>query len=225
MEEHKKIADKLGLSCVLETEHSGLFVGPLKDKELYRKAVENIKLPRHHAILIGNVECYPKRYTQFFSDKSEGYSFTGSIARAEPFTIEKKDEETKEEKEERRNRRSLKRLMKQINKDFGEKYNGALVNRYVTDQNQSDYIGKHSDDERHLGKGGVVGIVYGITRKFRIKRKGGKIEGKNFFDVDIPDGSIVWMAGLFQREFTHEIPIEKRRHGIRTSVTFRYHKV
>lgn len=225
MEEYKNLAEKLGLACVLETENSGLFVGPLQNKEEYRKAVENIKLPRHHAILIGNVECYPKRYTQFFSDDSKGYSFTGSTAHSEPFTVKKKENETKEEKENRRNRRTLKRLMKQINKDFGETYNGALVNRYVTSKEQADYIGKHSDDERHLGKGGVVGIVYGITRKFRIKNKTGKIEGKNFFDVDVPDGSIVWMAGQFQKEFTHEIPIEKRRLGVRTSVTFRYHKV
>ena len=36
-------------------------------------------------------------------------------------------------------------------------------------------------------------------------------------------GKIIHMGGEFQREFTHEIPIEKKKQGLRYSFTFRHH--
>ena len=37
------------------------------------------------------------------------------------------------------------------------------------------------------------------------------------------NGDILHMGGDFQKEFTHEIPVQKRITGSRISFTFRYH--
>lgn len=84
--------------------------------------------------------------------------------------------------------------MVRINEMFGDKYNGILVNRYVTDNDTNDYIGAHSDDESNLGTGGVIGVIYGITRKFHIRDKATK---KIVCDADVPNGAIVWTLVLF----------------------------
>ena len=60
----------------------------------------------------------------------------------------------------------------------------------------------------------------GATRKFRIRNKKDK---KIVLDIPLRHGDLVLMKGDFQKEFTHEIPVEKRVTGMRTSFTFREH--
>ena len=108
--------------------------------------------------------------------------------------------------------------MSYINTKFNYDYNGILINKYL---DGNDCIGKHSDDERGLdAKIGVIAISYGAVRKFRIRNK---ITGK--IEIDVPTGAskIIQMAGNFQKEFTHEIPIEKKVKEVRYSFTFRKH--
>jgi alkylated DNA repair dioxygenase AlkB len=105
-----------------------------------------------------------------------------------------------------------------INTKFNYSYNGILINKYTDGQ---DYIGKHTDDERGLdGKVGVISISYGAVRKFRICNK---ITGKIEIDVPTDPTKIIQMVGNFQKEFTHEIPIEKKIKDTRYSLTFRKH--
>jgi alkylated DNA repair dioxygenase AlkB len=42
-------------------------------------------------------------------------------------------------------------------------------------------------------------------------------------DVPLPSGMLVHMGGDFQKEFTHEVPIEKKIREGRYSFTFRQH--
>ena len=79
----------------------------------------------------------------------------------------------------------------------------------------SDYIGAHSDDETNLGTIGVVALSYGAQRNFRVRNKNTR---KIVANVDTKDDEILTMDGDFQKEFTHEIPIQKKIKGIRYSL-------
>ncbi len=116
-----------------------------------------------------------------------------------------------------RSPKSLEELLKMVNKIFGTDYNGILVNKYKTGE---DYISAHSDDEISLDKSGVVAISWGTTRKFRIRNKQTK---KIVGDFPLESGNMVQMSGNFQKEFTHEIPVEKKIKEERISFTFRRH--
>ena len=86
--------------------------------------------------------------------------------------------------------------------------------------NGDDSIGAHSDDEKNLGNKGVVAISYGAVRKFRIRDRTTR---KIVIDIPTISNEIIHMGGDFQKEFTHQIPVEKRVKDIRYSFTFRKH--
>jgi alkylated DNA repair dioxygenase AlkB len=104
-----------------------------------------------------------------------------------------------------------------VNKKFKTRFNGILVNKYA---NGLDNIGEHSDDESQLDNAGVVAISYGAIRKFRIRDKKTK---KIVKDIPTLPNQIIQMAGDFQKEFKHGIPVEKKVKEPRISFTFRKH--
>jgi alkylated DNA repair dioxygenase AlkB len=72
-------------------------------------------------------------------------------------------------------------------------------------------IGFYSDDEGGLdSRVGVIALSYGAIRKFRIRNK---LTGNIEIDVPTEPTNIIQMAGDFQKEFTHEIPLEKKVKG------------
>lgn len=134
----------------------------------------------------------------FFSDISMGYRYSGQIAPPQPLTP------------------CLKNLIQKVNALYGAEFNGIFLNEYEDGEN---YIGPHSDDERHLDKIGVVSVSYGAVRTFRIRNKKTK---QIVRDIPMLSSRFLHMGGDFQKEFTHEIPPEKRIQGIRYSFTFRH---
>src|SRR5690606_5365744 len=111
-------------------------------------------------------------------------------------------------------------LIKEINNTLNTKFNGILVNRYT---NGEKYIGAHSDNEDSLDKNNkmVVGLCYGPgIRTFRIRDK---ITKKVILDYEHKPKTLLVMQGEFQKEFTHEIPIQKSVKDERISLTFRNH--
>ena len=108
-------------------------------------------------------------------------------------------------------------LLNVVNKIYNSDFNGILVNRY---KNGSDYISPHSDDETGLDNNGVIAISYGAKRIFRIRDKNTKAIIK---DIPLESYSIVQMGGDFQKEFTHEVPVQKKVSDERISFTFRKH--
>ncbi len=139
----------------------------------------------------------------FVSDESKGYKYSGQISEAIPLGSAP----------------LVTKCMNTINNVLDTKFNGVLINRYL---NGEKYIGAHSDDETGLdpSKSMVVGISYGATRKFRIRDK---LTGKIVLDYHQKSGTLLVMEGDFQKEFTHEIPQEKRVKTERISMTFRCH--
>jgi alkylated DNA repair dioxygenase AlkB len=144
-------------------------------------------------------EAIQHRNIGFFSDHSEGYRYSGQLATSKPLTA------------------SLQILLNLINIEFGSDFNGILVNEYP---DGTHYIGKHSDDESALSNAGIVCISYGASRKFRIRAK---LTGEIVMDIPTTSKEIWVMGGDFQKEFTHEVPVEKKVKEKRVSFTFRKH--
>jgi alkylated DNA repair dioxygenase AlkB len=165
---------------------------------------KNLPLIKNPKIKIFGKDAEMHRSVGFFSDESKGYKYSNQISKSielPPF---------------------LKELLEKINKEFDTDFNGILVNMYSSGE---DYIGAHSDDEKGLGKRStVIGISLGETRIMRFRGKKTPIiqNGKKYVDMEMPNGCLFSMED-FQKEFTHEIPIQKKINGTRISLTFRKH--
>ena len=192
------------MDTIIKTEKSFLNVYTDSSEEyinLIKLCVAEItdKLIENPQINIYGKSAIQHRSIGFFSNKSIGYYYSGQLAKSQSLT------------------NNLSILLDKINLKFDSKFNGILVNKYI---NGNDYIGAHSDDETSLDKCGVVCISYGAVRKFRIKDK---ITKKTIIDIPTISNNILHMGGDFQKEFTHEIPIEKKIKEVRYSFTFRKH--
>jgi alkylated DNA repair dioxygenase AlkB len=171
------------------------------DNSLILRCINEIqgKLLERPKIIVYGKECHQNRNIGFFSDTSIGYRYSGQIAHSQPLTP------------------ALKELLDYVNKIYGAGFNGILLNQYM---NGEDTIGAHSDDERMLDPVGVVCLTHGAERLFRVRNKETK---KIVFDERMKSGMLYHMGGDFQKEFTHEIPQEKRVKEMRYSFTFRRH--
>lgn len=192
------------MSEVIQTSQSALVLHDLDQDRIdlveeCAKQVDSL-LDFHPEIKIFNKVCHQQRSIGFFSETSVGYRYSGQIARSKEMLP------------------CLKELLNYINQKFGSEFNGILVNKYLSGE---EYIGKHSDDEKALDPGtGVVCCSFGALRKFRIREKE---SGKLVMDIPTESNKIIQMRGDFQKEFTHEIPIEKKVKESRFSFTFRKH--
>jgi alkylated DNA repair dioxygenase AlkB len=194
------------MTTLLKTATSALILHELDTNicHLIETCVRSIgeELDVNPAIIVYGKICHQHRSVGFYSDTSRGYNYSTSITPSKPMHP------------------CLRELLEYINTTFNYNYNGILINRYI---NGEDYIGKHSDDERGLDdKVGVISMSYGAVRKFRIRNK---ITGKIEIDVPTDPTKIIQMVGNFQKEFTHEIPIEKKVKDVRYSLTFRKHYI
>ena len=173
----------------------------VEDQQIIAKCVEEIKdkLLKNPEVIVYGKRGIQHREIGFFSDESIGYEYSNNLARSQPLTP------------------FLKKLLELVNKKFKTRFNGILVNKYA---NGLDNIGEHSDDESQLDNAGVVAISYGAIRKFRIRDKKTK---KIVKDIPTLPNQIIQMAGDFQKEFKHGIPVEKKVKEPRISFTFRKH--
>jgi len=168
------------------------------------------KLAEKPPIMVYGKMCRQQRNVGFFSDESSGYNYSSQKMPSQPLTP------------------AMAALLKKVNEQLGATYNGMLVNEYL---NGDDKIGAHSDDERDLDPAvGVAALSVGGGRIFRIRRKqvgahSGFEGGKKFFDHVTGNYELMVMGGKFQKEFTHEIPEQKKVRDKRLSITFRKHAI
>lgn len=186
----------------IQTQNSFLSTIDLEQsQDLIRSCIDEIQnqLLEYPPILVYGKQCKQNRSIGFFSDTSIGYFYSKQLCESKPLT------------------NNLKLLLEKVNQIFDSDFNGILVNKYL---NGEDYIGKHSDDETGLDPVGVVALSYGAVRKFRIRDKQ---SGKKVIDIPTLPYHLIHMGGDFQKEFTHEIPVEKKVKDVRYSFTFRKH--
>jgi len=95
------------------------------------------------------------------------------------------------------------------------KFNSVLLNYY---RDERDSMGMHSDDERALGRNPVVAsVTFGATRTFILRHKA----SGQMVKLDLPDGSLLLMAGALQHHWQHGINKSTRSLGARVNLTFR----
>lgn len=185
----------------IQTKDSFLSKTRFPKRELLENCVKYIqdKLEERPKIKIFGKECRQNRNVGFFSNEVDRYKYSNSYMSAQPLDD------------------YLVELIETVNEMTKNNFNGILINYYIDGNN---YIGAHSDNELELGNNGVISISYGSTRKFRIRDKKTKTV---FKDIVIEDCDMIHMGGKFQKEFTHEIPVERRIKESRYSFTFRRH--
>ena len=170
-------------------------------KDLINKCIIDIKdsLNEYPKIFVYGRECIQHRSIGFFSDKSIGYTYSRKLESSQNLTD------------------NLKKLLEIINTFFKSDFNGILINKYL---DGNEYISSHSDDEKEISENGVISISVGAVRKFRIRDKSSR---KIVKDIPTEPYNVIHMNGDFQKEFLHEIPIEKKIKDCRYSLTFRKH--
>ena len=191
------------MDIVIQTQRSSLKLIKHNYKELIEKIIEEIKekLEVKPEIIVFGKVCNQNRNIAFYSNDSIGYHYSNRLLRSKPLTV------------------NIQMLLNYINEKFNSDFNGILINQYM---DGNDYISAHSDDETNLGTIGVLSLSYGAIRNFRIRNKKDK---KIVANIDTKDDELILMDGDFQKEFTHEIPIQKKIKGIRYSFTFRKHTI
>lgn len=185
----------------IKTDISFLDIHQFENKELVNRCVKDVanKLKENPEIIVYGKKCNQRRNVGFFSDVSIGYYYSGQLA----YSVAPS--------------KNLRELLESINLKFKSDFNGILVNKY---KNGNDYISAHSDNEECITDIGVVSLSYGASRKFRIRNK---INKKIVTDIITKHCELIHMHGDFQKEFLHEIPIEKKIQDERYSFTFRKH--
>ena len=185
----------------IKTEKSFLYKTQFSNINLLGKCIKYVadKLEERPKIIVYGRECRQNRSIGFFSNDVDRYNYSNSYMIAQELDS------------------NLSELLNLVNTLTDNNFNGILINFYK-DGNQS--IGAHSDNELELGNNGVVSISYGTNRKFRIREKP---TNKIFKDIELKNGDMVHMGGNFQKEFLHEIPVQKKIKEYRYSFTFRRH--
>lgn len=192
---------QLEMIDILRTSSSFLKIAHFPATALLEAAIAESrdKLLLNPEIVVYGKRAHQHRSVGFFSHDTVGYQYSGALAASQPPPP------------------ALESLLAHINDTFQSSYNGILVNYY---SNGSDYIGAHSDDEKFLGPLGVISLSHGATRKFRIRDRSTR---EIIMDIPVTSGTLIHMGGNFQKEFTHEIPMEKKIREGRYSFTFRQH--
>jgi alkylated DNA repair dioxygenase AlkB len=94
-------------------------------------------------------------------------------------------------------------------------FNSVLMNLYL---DGNDSVGLHADAEPEYGRNPVIASVsLGAARLFRMKQ----IQGDRRWEIVLPHGSLLVMAGETQHNWRHEIPKDATCRQPRINLTFR----
>lgn len=107
-------------------------------------------------------------------------------------------------------------LKKRIEKEFGYRFNGVLLNLY---RDQNDSVAWHRDKESRYGKRPVIAsISLGQTRNFDFRKKD---RHQSKYSLPLPHGSLLIMKGDLQENWEHRIAKSALPMKERINLTFR----
>ncbi len=107
-------------------------------------------------------------------------------------------------------------LKKRIEKEFGYRFNGVLLNLY---RNNNDSVAWHRDKESRYGKYPVIAsISLGQTRNFDFRKKE---HHSSKYSLPLPHGSLLIMKGDLQENWEHRIAKSIITMKERINLTFR----
>lgn len=107
-------------------------------------------------------------------------------------------------------------LKERIEKEFGYKFNGVLLNLY---RDNNDSAAWHRDKESRYGKRPVIAsISLGQTRNFDFRKKDNH---QSKYSLPLPHGSLLIMKGDLQENWEHRIAKSLYYMKERINLTFR----
>lgn len=107
-------------------------------------------------------------------------------------------------------------LKERIEKEFGYRFNGVLLNLY---RDQNDSVAWHRDKESRYGKRPVIAsISLGQTRNFDFRKKD---HHQSKYSLPLPHGSLLIMKGDLQENWEHRIAKSALPMKERINLTFR----
>ena len=113
----------------------------------------------------------------------------------------------------------LEKMRCSLERETKQSYNSVLVNLY---EDENDHVPFHSDDEIIFGVNPVIASVsFGETRRFQLRRKGGRGSRSADFEISLRHGSLLTMSGKTQKNWQHAIPKDATKRSERINLTFR----
>lgn len=107
-------------------------------------------------------------------------------------------------------------LKQRIEKEFGYKFNGVLLNLY---RDNNDSVAWHKDKESRYGKRPVIAsISLGQTRNFDFRKMD---HHQSKYSLPLPHGSLLIMKGDLQEHWEHRIAKSNVPMKERINLTFR----
>ncbi|MBM7420230.1 MULTISPECIES: alpha-ketoglutarate-dependent dioxygenase AlkB family protein [Chryseobacterium] len=107
-------------------------------------------------------------------------------------------------------------LKERIEKEFGYRFNGVLLNLY---RDNNDSVAWHRDKESRYGKRPVIAsISLGQTRNFDFRKR---VHHQSKYGLPLPNGSLLIMKGDLQENWEHRIAKSTIPMKERINLTFR----
>lgn len=107
-------------------------------------------------------------------------------------------------------------LKQRIEETTQQHFNSVLCNLY---RDENDSMGWHADKEKELGvESYIASLSLGASRLFRVQHNA----SKHKMEVTLNHGSLLAMAGRFQKNWRHCVPKQTHPTLPRINLTFRY---
>ncbi|HEX8507753.1 MAG TPA: alpha-ketoglutarate-dependent dioxygenase AlkB [Hymenobacter sp.] len=152
------------------------------------------------AIRLFGQEVPQPRLTAWYGDPAARYTYSGLAWEPRPWTP------------------ALHHLRQRVETHSGARFNSVLLNLY---RDGRDSMGWHADDEPELGVApAIASVSLGAARRFRLRARPGLAHPP--LALDLPNGSLLLMAGLTQLHWQHALPKTARPVGPRLNLTFRW---
>ena len=173
------------------------FLTEARARELFCQLRDQTPWEQSEIRIAGKVISIP-RLNAWYGETGADYSYSGVRLATLPFTP------------------ALAALRREVEQATGFAFNSALLNLY---RHHNDSVDWHADDEPELGRNPVVASVsLGEPRRFELRRRDNH---RNKLKIDLPDGSLLLMAGKLQHFWHHRVGKEKQPCGERINITFR----
>jgi len=159
----------------------------------------------NHRIRLFGRELASPRMSCWIGDPGAGYTYSRSRFEPRPWPA------------------ALAALRFRIEQACGAHFNSVLANLY---RDGADSMGWHSDDEPELGARPVIAsLSLGVERRFRFRRRRARAEPTqpgDTFELLLPHGSLLRMAGATQQLYRHQLPRMRNSAEARINLTFRH---
>jgi alkylated DNA repair dioxygenase AlkB len=168
---------------------------PLSNAEILSRLLAETEWRAETVLVYGKRHLQP-RLTAWHGDAA--YTYSGLTLEPLPFTP------------------LLQTIREAVESATARRFNSVLLNYY---RNERDSMGMHSDDEPELGpEPAIASVSFGDTRTFTLKHK----RSKRTLKLDLTDGSLLLMAGCFQKNWLHGVNKQARPADPRVNLTFRF---